>query len=80
MSEVDDIAKFLRTGDVTLHDFQRSTDCVISLLLPVGDPSVLKDVQLGTTLVLLSGAVYCLSAFIKTFRRLSAQSIVYKED
>jgi hypothetical protein len=68
VSGVDDIAKFLRTEDVTLRVFQRSTDCAVSLLLPVGDPSVLKDVQLGTALVLLSAAVYCLFAFIKTFQ------------
>ena len=80
MSDVDGIAGFLRTEDVTLHVFQKSTDCTVLLLLPVGDPSVLKDVQLGTAVVLLSTAAYCLCAFIKTFRRLKAQSIVYKEN
>ena len=80
VSEESDVAEFLHTEDVTLHVFQRSTDCVVSLLLPVGDPSVVKDVQLGTAVVLLSAAIYCLSAFIKTYRRLGAQRIVYKED
>ena len=80
MAEVDGIADFWRMEDVTLHVFQQSVDCAVSLLLPVGDPSVLKDVQLYTALVLLFAAVYCLSAFIKAFRRLRAQRIVYKED
>ena len=80
MSDVDDTVKFLRTEDVTLHVFQKSTDCAVSLLLPVGDPNALKDVQLGTAVVLLSTAAYCLSAFIKAFRRLRAQRIVYKEN
>jgi len=81
VSDVGDIAKFLHTEDVSLHVFQQSTDCVLSLLLPVGDPTVVKDVQIGTAVVLLSAAVYCLSAFIKTFSRLKAQRIiVYKED
>ena len=80
MSDVDDIAKFLRTEDVTLHVFQKSTDCAVSLLLPVGDLSVLKDVQIGTAFVLLSTAAYCLYTFIKAFRRLRAPRIVYKED
>ena len=78
--EAGDVAKFLHTEDVALHVFQQPTDCAVSLLLPVGDPSVLKDVQLGTALVLLSAAIYCLSAFVKTFSRLRAQRIVYKED
>jgi hypothetical protein len=80
VSEVVDTAMFLNTEDVTLHLFQRSTDCSPSLFLPVGDPSALKDVQLGTALVLLSAAAYCLSAFIGTFRRLRAQRIVYKDN
>jgi hypothetical protein len=80
VSEEADISEFLHTKGITLHLFQRSTDCAPSLLLPVGDPSVLKDVQLGTALVLLSAAVYCLSAFIGTFRRLTIQRIAYKED
>ena len=79
-SEAGDIAKFLHTEDVTLRIFQQSTDCVASLLLPVGDPSVVKDVQFGTAVVILSAAIYCLSAFIKTFRRLREQRIEYKED
>jgi len=78
--EVADVSEFLRVEDVTLHLFQRSTDCAVSLLLPVGDPSVLKDVQLGTAVVLLLAALYCLSAFIKTFSRLGAQKVEYKED
>lgn len=78
--EVDDIVHFLRTEDLTLHVFQQSTDCAVSLLLPVGDPGVLKDVQLGTAVVFLSTAAYCLYAFINTFSRLRAQLIVYKED
>jgi len=80
VSEVADVSEFLHVEDVTLHLFQRSTDCDVSLLLPVGDPGVLKDVQLGTAGVLLLAAFYCLSAFIKTFRRLRAQKIEYKED
>jgi hypothetical protein len=80
ISDVDEIATFLRTKDVILHVFQKSTDCAVSLLLPVGDPNVLKDVQLGTAVVLLSMAAYCLSAFIKAFRRLRAQRIVSKEN
>lgn len=67
-------------GDVTLHVFQESADCAVSLLLPVGDSSVLEDVQLGTAVVLLSAAAYCLLAFIKAFRRLRAQRIVHKEN
>jgi len=80
MSEVDGVAEFLRTEDVTMQVFQQSNDCALSLLLPVGNPAVLKDVQLGTTIVLLSAAIYCLCAFTRTFRRLTAQGIVYKED
>lgn len=80
VSEVADISEFLHAEDSMLHLFQPSTDCSPSLLLPVGDPSVLKDVQLGTALVLLSAAVYCLSAFIRTFRRLSVQRIACKEN
>lgn len=80
VSEVAAVSEFLRVEDVTLHLFQRSTDCTASLLLPVGDPGVLKDVQLGTTVILLLAAIYCLSAFIKTFRRLRAQKVEYKED
>lgn len=79
-SEVADISEFLHAEDVTLQLFQQSTDCTLSLLLPVGDPSVLNEVQLGTTIVLLSAAFYCLSAFIKTFRRLRAQERTDKED
>lgn len=81
VSEIADVSEFLHTKDITLQLFQRSTDCALSLLLPVGDPSVLKDVQLGTTLVFLSAAIYCLSAFIMTFHRLRrAQRIIYKEE
>jgi len=77
---VGEIAKFLRTEDITVQVLQQSTDCALPLLLPVGDPGALKDVQLGTTVVLLLAAFYCLSAFIRTFRRLRAQRVVYKED
>jgi len=77
---VDDIAKFLHTEHVALRVFQKPTDCAVSLLLPVGDPGVVNDVQLGTAVVLLSAAVYCLFAFIKTSGRLRAQRMVYKED
>ena len=80
MSEADDIAKFLQTEHVTLRVFQKPTDCIVSLLLPVGDPSVMNDVQLGTAVVLLLAAAYCLSAFIKTSSRLGAQRMVYKRD
>lgn len=80
VSEVTDISEFLHAEDITLHLFQQSTDCTLSLLLPIGDPTVLKDVQLGTAVVLLSAAVYCLSAFIMTFRRLRVQRIAYKDD
>ena len=80
MSEADDIAKFLHTEHVTLRVFQKPTDYTVSLLLPVGDPSVMDDVQLGTAVVFLSAAIYCLSAFIKTFSRLKAQRMVYKGD
>ena len=78
--EVAGISEFMHVEDVTLHLFQQSTDCDLSLLLPVGDPSVLKDVQLGTAVVLLSTAVYCLSAFIKNFLRLGVQRKGHKED
>jgi len=80
LSEVAAISEFLHAEDVMLHLFQQSADCTLSLLLPVGDPSALKDVQLGTTVVLLSAAVYCLSAFIKTFRRLRVQRTAHKKD
>ena len=79
-SEAAAISEFLHAEDVTLHLFQQSTDCGLSLLLPVGDPSILKDVQLGTAIVLLLAVVYCLSAFIKTFRRLKAQRMAHKEE
>ena len=75
----EDVAPFLPMKDVTLHLIQQSTVCAVPLLLPVGDPSVLKDVQLGTTVVLLSIAVYCLSSFIDTFRRLGTQEIACKQ-
>lgn len=79
--EADVITKFLRTEDIALQVFQRSAYCTVSLLLPVGDPSVIKDVQLGTAVVLMAAAIYCLFAFIKTSVRLRAQRIlVYKED
>jgi len=80
MSEADDIATFLHAEHVTLRTFQKPTDCTVSLLLPVGDPSVMNDVQLGTAVVLLSAAVYCLFTFIKTSSRLRAQRMVYKGD
>ena len=79
-SELAEIANFLQLEDVTLRFFQESTNCAASLILPVGDPGALEDVQLGTALVLLSAAVYCLSAFIKTFLRLKTSKIVCKED
>ena len=80
MPKADEIAKFLHTEHVTLRVFQKPTDCIVSLLLPVGDPSVTNDVQLGTAIVLLSAAVYCLSAFVKTSTRLRAQRMIYKGD
>lgn len=75
----EDVAPFLHMKDLTLHLFQQSTACAVPLLLPVGDPSVLKDVQLGTIVVLLSMAFYCLSSFINTFRRLETQERACKE-
>lgn len=80
MTEIEGVAKFLQAEDATLHFFQKSTDCTASLLLPVGDPRVLKDVELGTVGALLVAAIYCLIAFIRTFRRLKTQRIVYKEE
>ena len=80
VSEVTGISEFLPAEDATVFLFQQSSDCTPSLLLPVGDPSALKDVQLGTAVVLISTALYCLSAFIKTFIRLRRQRPAYKVD
>lgn len=57
MAEVDGIVDFWRTEDVALRVFQQSADCAVSLLLPVGDPSVLKEVQLYAALVKAEAAL-----------------------
>lgn len=78
--EAGEFSGFLPAGGVTPHPFQEPASCPVSLHLPVGDPCALKDVQLGTALVLLSATIYCLSAFVKTFLRLRTQTTVDKED